>query len=114
MRPSSAKNKGRLFQVHVAKRLQETAQGLEPDDIRSTAMGVTGEDIQMSPAARRVYPIAFECKKVEKLNIWEAIAQAKSHAKDKYKPAVAFSRNFEEAWVAIPLEYFLELIHGKK
>ena len=38
-------------------------------------MGESGEDIQLSPAARKLIPFAFECKNQEKLNIWESLKQ---------------------------------------
>lgn len=107
VRPSSAKAKGRRFQQKVRDALLEKRPDLEPDDIRSTSMGAGGEDILFSPAARRIYPLSIECKCVEKLNIWDAIKQAKDNS-GKHTPAVAFSRNNEDTWVAVPLEYFLD------
>jgi hypothetical protein len=107
MRIQSAKSKGRRLQQAVAKALVDASNGaLEPDDVRSTAMGVNGADVQLSPAARRIYPFDIECKNVEKLNIWDAIAQAKTHGPNK--PAVCFSRNNEDIYIAIKLEDFLQ------
>jgi len=71
-------------------------------------MGAGGEDLLLSPAARRIYPYSVECKNVEKLNIWEAIRQARGHS-DKHQPLVAFTRNGEESYVTIEMEEFLEL-----
>ena len=71
-------------------------------------MGAPGEDIQMSPAARKVFPYSIECKKVEKLNIWDAIDQCRDSA-GSHIPLVAFSKNNEAIWVAIPFAKFLEL-----
>jgi len=76
-------------------------------------MGAPGEDLLLSPAARRVYPFSFECKCVEKLNIWEAINQARANA-DKHTPAVAFSKNGEETFVAIPLKTFLQFFENSE
>ena len=50
MKTSSAKAKGRRLQQKVRDLLLETFTELEPDDIRSTSMGVSGEDLQLSPA----------------------------------------------------------------
>lgn len=110
MRPQSCKSKGRRFQQQVRDQLTEAATNLEPDDIRSTSMGAGGEDLLLSPAARKVYPFSFECKNVEKLNIWKAIDQAKENA-GSYTPAVAFTRNREDTYVVIPIEKFIELCH---
>jgi hypothetical protein len=115
LKPSSAKAKGRRFQQKVRDDLLETRPDLEPDDIRSNPMGAPGEDLLLSPAARRVYPFSFECKCVERLNIWDAINQARQNA-GKHTPAVAFSKNGEETYVAIPMKVFLDFfeIQGDK
>lgn len=108
MRPQSAKAKGRRFQQEVRDKLLDAAPELEPDDIRSTSMGAGGEDILFSPAARRVYPFSIECKNVEKIRIWEAIKQARENC-GNHTPAVAFKKNGEEAYIAIPFQKFLEM-----
>ena len=109
MRPQSAKAKGRRLQQEVAEAIVAASKGhLEPDDVRSTSMGAPGEDILLSPSARRLFPFSIECKNVEKLNIWEAINQAKSQNRD-HKPMVCFKKNGEEIYVAITLQDFLEV-----
>lgn len=42
--------------------------GLEEDDCKSVSMGVSGVDVLLSPAARKVMDLAIECKNVENLN----------------------------------------------
>ena len=113
MKTSSCKAKGRRHQQAVCEALVSVRSDLEADDIRSTAMGVIGEDILFSPLARRVYPYSIECKNVEKINIWEAIEQARSNS-GKYTPAVAFSKNNEEIFIAIPLKDFLRFFKNKE
>ena len=113
MRVQSAKSKGRRLQQFVRDAFLKFASMLEPDDIRSTAMGQSGEDILMSPAARKVYPYSIECKNVEKLSIWRAIDQAEENAGD-YTPMVVFKKNHREAYVAIPFNKFMELVHGQE
>lgn len=113
MKPQSCKAKGRRHQQDVCEALVSVRSDLESDDIRSTAMGQCGEDILFSPLARRIYPYSIECKNVEKINIWEAIDQARSNA-GKYTPAVAFSKNNEEIWMAIPLKDFLRFFKNKE
>lgn len=71
-------------------------------------MGAPGEDLLFSPAARRVYPCQVECKNVEKLNIWAAIEQAREHGNNR--PLVAFKKNGQTPFVAIEMEWFLELV----
>lgn len=53
---------------------------------------------------------SWEVKRVEKLNIWAAMAQAEKASKDKENPVVAFRRNREDWHVAIDLDYYLELV----
>lgn len=113
MRPQSAKAKGRRFQQYVRDVLLKAASSLEPDDIRSTSMGAGGEDILFSPAARKIYPYSVECKCVERLNIWDAIKQAVDNC-GKYIPTVVFKKNNHEAWIAMPLDDFMEIQHGQE
>ena len=56
----AAKAKGRGGQNEIRDKLLETFPEFEPDDIKSTTMGDTGEDIQLSPAARKKMPITIE------------------------------------------------------
>ena len=87
MRPQSAKQKGRLAQQWVADQLLKIAKFVAPgvditeDDIRSTAMGQSGVDIQLSTAARKIFNFDIEVKQVERLNIWDAIKQAKDNSR---------------------------------
>ena len=55
----AAKAKGRLGQNEIRDKILETFPELEPDDVKSTTMGDSGEDIQLSPAARRKIPITI-------------------------------------------------------
>jgi len=111
MRPQSAKSKGRRLQQMVRDIFLAAADSLEPDDIRSTSMGAGGEDILLSPAARKIYPYSVECKNVESLNIWNAIKQSLENC-GKYIPVVVFKRNNQKAWIAMPLEDYMEIKHG--
>ena len=56
MKTRSAKAKGRRLQNKIRDLLLEEFKELEPDDIRTAIMGETGEDIKLSPAARRKIP----------------------------------------------------------
>ena len=108
MRPSSAKNKGRRLQQFVRDTLLRFAKSLEPDDIRSTAMGQGGEDIQLSPAARKIYPWSIECKNVEKLNVWKAIEQTESNC-NGHTPLVVFKKNGKRTYVTLPFDIFMKI-----
>ena len=64
MNPRSSKAKGRRLQNALRDILRETFPILEDDDIKSQTMGMTGEDIVLSPAAKKEIPYSFECKNV--------------------------------------------------
>ena len=59
----AAKAKGRTGQNEIRDKLLEMFPEFEEDDIKSTTMGDTGEDIQLSPAARKKLPITIEVKR---------------------------------------------------
>jgi len=109
MKTRSRKNKGKRLQNSVRDILLETFQQLEEDDIRSAVMGESGEDLKLSPAARKLIPYSFECKNQEKLNIWSSLEQAEENA-DKGKPVLIFKRNRSKTYAVLELEDFVELI----
>ena len=85
---------------------------LEPNDIESQVMGMSGEDIVLSPAAKRVIPYSFECKNQERLNLWGSLEQAEGNSQDR-QPVLVFKRNRSKVYVALDFEHFLELIDQK-
>ena len=110
MLTSSAKAKGRRLCAKVKEILHEWAPDLQDKDIRVTPSGVNGPDLQFSPRAEEVYPLAFECKNQEKLNVWKSLEQAESHHEEGTYPILAFSRNRSKVYVAMEIEHFLRLI----
>jgi|TARA_R100000278_G_scaffold89000_1_gene67889 hypothetical protein len=104
-----SKAKGRRLQNLVRDKLREAVSNLEDDDIKSQTMGMTGEDIVLSPAAKKLIPYSFECKNVEKLNIWSALEQTSKNCEDRI-PALVFTRNYTPTYVALPFEHLIELI----
>ena len=112
MKTRSAKAKGRRLQNKIRDLLLEEFKELEPDDIRTAIMGETGEDIKLSPAARKKIPYSFECKNQEKLNIWESLNQAEENS-DDYPPVLIFKRNRSKTYVTLELADFLKLINDR-
>ena len=112
MKTRSAKAKGRRLQNKIRDLLLEEFKELEPDDIRTAIMGETGEDIKLSPAARRKITYSFECKNQEKLSIWSSLEQAAENSGD-YPPVLIFKRNRSKTYVTIELEEFIKLINVK-
>ena len=110
MKTRSAKNKGKRLQNTVRDILLETfKEDLEPDDIRSQIMGMSGEDIVLSPAARKVFPFSVECKNQEKLNIWSALEQAEENS-GNHAPLVIFKRNRSKTYAVLEFEELLQLL----
>jgi hypothetical protein len=109
MKPSSAKAKGRSFQQEVRDKILALFPQLEPDDCRSTAMGQSGEDIQLSPAARKLFNFAVECKRYAKIAIYTWYEQAASNA-GKSEPLLIVRADRKKALAVVDADYFLELI----
>ena len=110
MKTRSAKAKGRRLQNKIRDLLLEEFKELEPDDIRTAIMGETGEDIKLSPAARKKIPYSFECKNQEKINIWDSLSQAEENSGD-YDPVLIFKRNRSKTYAVINVQKFIELIN---
>lgn len=112
MKPQSAKAKGRNFQQQIRDLILEKFPTLQPDDVRSTAMGQQGEDVQLSPAARRLLPYQIECKAKARAQVFTWYAQAKEHG--EYEPLVFIKQDRHRPLVVLDAEYFLELLKGKQ
>ena len=109
MKPRSAKNKGKRLQNNVRDLILEKFNQLEPDDVRSITMGDSGEDILLSPAARRLFPFSVECKNQESLNIWSAIEQAENNS-GNHIPLVIFKRNRTKTYAVLEFDKLLKLL----
>ena len=109
MKPRSAKNKGKRLQNKVRDLILEKFNQLEPDDVRSITMGDSGEDILLSPAARRLFPFSVECKNQEKLNIWSSLEQAETNS-GEHIPLVVFKRNRTKTYAVLEFDKLLELL----
>jgi hypothetical protein len=75
--PASRKAKGRRFQQAVRQDLVDRL-GIDPGDILSTAMGQSGCDLYLSPAARERFGFGVECKAQERIALpewWQQCAR---------------------------------------
>jgi hypothetical protein len=113
MKIQSAKAKGRRLQQQIVNDILHLHPELQPDDVRSTSMGAQGEDIQLSPAARSLFPYSIEAKNQERLNIWSAIEQNGQNAKN-FTALTVFKKNNTPSYVALPWNHFLELLKAIK
>jgi hypothetical protein len=110
MKPRSAKNKGKRLQNKIRDLILEKFDILESDDVRSITMGDSGEDILLSPAARKVFPFSVECKNQEKLNIWSALEQAEDNS-GNHTPLVIFKRNRSKTYAVLEFGKLLEMLN---
>lgn len=106
MNPRSAKSKGKKLQNWVRDLLLKYAPSLEPDDIKSTTMGEQGEDVQLSPAARKLYPISIECKSRASYAFYKDYDQAVNNCPKGCEPILVAKANHRRPVVIIDAEYY--------
>lgn len=116
MKTSSAKQKGRLHQQTVRDDILKTfkTMGLEPDDVRSTAMGQGGEDIQLSPFARQFFPFSVECKRNKSFAIYNQYNQAEANCPKDIEPLLIIRGDRKKALAVVDWGYFLKLVSKVK
>lgn len=105
------KAKGRSYENEVVAETLAALPHLSQADVTARAMGDLGIDLLLSQRAREVIPFAIECKRTERLNLYESIAQAEANAaKEHLAPAVIFRRNRSPSYVIMRLETLLDLL----
>tara|TARA_E500000331_G_scaffold319602_1_gene332449 strand:+ start:22 stop:408 length:387 start_codon:yes stop_codon:yes gene_type:complete len=116
MKIKSAKAKGRNLQNYVRDKLRlifvdmwTKLPQLEYDDIKSQTMGMGGEDIVLSPIAKKLIPYSFECKNTERLNLWKALEQCETNCEDR-EPVLVIKRNRTKTYAIIEFDSFANLI----
>ena len=105
----SIKAKGRRLQNFVRDSLRRSFPSLAEDDIKSQTMGMTGEDIILSPAAQSAIPYSFECKNKEKMDLWKSLEQCEDNCNGR-EPVLIIKRNRTKPYAVIDMDAFLELI----
>lgn len=108
MKPASAKQKGRNFQQTIRDYLLELFTSLEPDDVKSTSMGAGGEDVQLSPAARKLFPYQVECKAKGRAQVYTWYEQAKTHG--NHEPVVFVKQDRKAPLAIVDAKHFLLLV----
>jgi hypothetical protein len=107
---SSGKAKGRIVQQDIRDRLLTAFPEFHPDDIKSTVMGDTGEDIQLSPAARKVIPLSIEVKR-RKSGLKTAYGYIEQAAKHNTGEPVVFFRADRKPWIVmVGVEHYMDLL----
>jgi hypothetical protein len=111
MTPASAKAKGRNGQKIVVEAILSAFPELEPDDVRSTAMGQNGADVQLSPAAKRLFPYQVEAKNKATSQIHTYYKQAKTHG--DHEPLVVVKMDRDIPLAIVSLKHFMQLLKEK-
>lgn len=108
MKVSSKKAKGRNLQKYVRDKILEIFPTLEPDDVKSTGMGQSGEDVQLSPAARKLAPYSVECKSFKAFAIYKHYEQACTHG--EYEPLLIIKGNHKKPLAVVDADHFFSLL----
>lgn len=76
-------------------------------------MGAGGEDVLLSPAARKLFPYSVECKNLSKIAVYNYYTQAETNS-GKYEPLVVIKQNRSKPLAVIDLDHFMELVRRKQ
>ena len=109
MKTASSKAKGRKLQQLVRDKILEAFPRLEPSDVKSTSMGASGEDVQLSPEARRWFPYSVEAKSRASISVYAWYQQAKTNSPTGMEPLLVIKQNNSKPLVVIDLDAFMEL-----
>lgn len=74
-------------------------------------MGVTGEDVQLSPLARKYVPYQIECKNKATSQIHTYYNQAKEHG--DHEPLVIVKKNRDIPLAIVSATHFFNLLKEK-
>ena len=107
---ASRKQKGRTFQQALMRLLLAKFPQLEKDDISSRSMGAGGEDLLLSPAARKLIPYSFECKSLARFVGHNYIEQAVTNTPAGSAPVAVVKANHKKPVVIMYLDDFVELL----
>ena len=112
MTPQGAKSKGRLHQQWVRDKILYHNPELTKDDVRSTSMGCGGEDIQLSSAARVMFPYQIECKSKASYSVYKDYDQACGHG--ECEPLLIIKANHKKPLAIMDANYFVSMIRTMK
>lgn len=106
---ASAKNKARRLQQWVRDEILGTFRVFRPEDVKSTSMGVTGEDIQLSPFARDFLPVQIECKAHKHFAIYNVYEQAQTHG--GYEPIVFIRGDRKKPLAVVDAQLLVKMMY---
>lgn len=106
---AARKAKGRKLQQLVRDKVLEAFPSLEPDDVKSTAMGQGGEDVQLSPAARKLFPFSVECKRHKSFAVYGPYEQADANS-GSAEALLVIQGDRKKPLVLLDLDYFMKMV----
>lgn len=112
MKTQSAKAKGRKLQQWTRDRILDVYCHLEADDVRSTSMGASGSDVQLSPLARKSFDYDVECKNLARVGVYRYIDQCNNRG--DAQPLVIVKENRRSPLAVVDAEHFFELLRNQK
>ena len=77
-------------------------------------MGASGVDIQLSPAAQKLFPWAIENKSYAKIAVYNFYEQATANATNKLRPLVVLKANGKPPLALLSLDDFMRLYENHK
>jgi Holliday junction resolvase len=105
--PLNSNKKGKVFERQVAKTLNKVFDADVRRTPQSGGLSIKGDLIQLSGILSEFH---WECKNQEKLNIWNSLKQAIKDRPINKIPVVVFTKNFEEEFVSMRFNDFLNLL----
>lgn len=109
MNTASAKAKGRRLQQWVRDQVLSLVPSFRQDDVKSTPMGSGGEDVQLSPFARDILPLSFECKSYKKFAVYGILDQANANKPEGTSPVVVLKADRRVPLVVCEAEHYFDL-----
>ena len=108
---ASRKQKARLLQQKVRDKLLKILKpyGVLPDDVKSTPMGVSGADVQLSPFAKCLISVSVECKSLARVGVYKYWEQCVSNTPKDTQPLVVIKGNHKKPLALIDLDYYMQL-----
>lgn len=109
---ASRKARGRLLQQKVRDAILKAFPALTIDDVKSTGMGQSGSDVQLSTIAKEFFPYDIECKNAQSHNIWAAMEQSQKRCPDELDPLLVVKRNGVKPLAIVDFEHFMMLVYA--
>lgn len=77
-------------------------------------MGASGVDVLLSERALQLLPVSFECKFHKEMAIYSMFDQCRANCLTDTVPVLVVKQNFGEPLAVLPLDYYFELVKGKR